>query len=407
MTGPSARRGAVLLATTLLASGEARGDPFVVSTTAGVVLDDNIFRLPARLTPNDGKRRSDTILQGQLRGHYDTLIGLQGITIDASATRYEFLTHKTLSFTGLAITGTWNWKLDSRFSGSAGYDLQRRQTTFAEFRSQGRNIVTVKQPFFEGRYQPGATLFAYGSFRHIDATNSSPSLDPADYSSDVAGGGVGYALRNQGEIRLGVKRTDTHFPNNQFVIVGTTILPVRNDFRLDEAEANILYPLGPKTTLAGRVAYSDRKVQDLSQRDFTGITGRLALDYRPSPLWSFELSARQELTGADDIYTNFVTSRAVAGYAEYHLRDWWSLRLEGETARRTYEGLPIVAPTIGREDHNRYAALSTSYAWRLGSRLDLSVRRETRNSSISQLDYHDTTGTATLTLAFGSPQVVR
>lgn len=387
-------------------AGAAQADPFVFSASGGVVYDDNIFRLPGGVTPNDGKSRDDNILQGQIGGHYGLQLGIQSIVVDASATRYEFRTHRDLSFTGLALTGTWNWRLGTRFSGTAGYDLQRRQTTFAEFRSQGRNIVTVRQPFFEGRYQPGSTLFAYGRVRHIAATNSSVLLNPADYASDVYGGGLGYALRNQGELRIGVKRTDTHFPNTQFIRVGTAILPVRNDFRLDEAEATILYPVGPKTALVGRVAYSDRKVADLSERDFSGVTGRMALDYKPSPLWTLEVSARKELTSADDIYTNFVTARAAAGYVEYHPLDWWSLRLEAETARRTYEGIPIVAPTTGRDDHNRYVALSTGYAWRLGNRLDLSVRRETRNSSIDTLDYRDITASATLTLAFGSPQVV-
>lgn len=389
-----------------LLAGAASADPLVVRATGGLVYDSNIFRIPGGTTPTDGSARDDTILQGQFGGHYEKQLGLQKITLDGAFTRYEFKTHKSLSFTGISANGTWNWALGSRFTGDAGYDLQRRQSTFAEFRTQGRNIVTVKQPFVEARYQPGSTLFAYGNYRHIDQTNTSDVLRPADYSSNVFGGGAGYKLRNYGEIRVGYKRTETHFPNEQLIILGGFILPLRNDYTLDEIEGTIAYPLGPKTALTGRIAYTDRKVEQLPERNFSGLTGRFAADYRPSPLWSFELSARKELSSADDILTNFVTSKAIAGYAEYHFRDWWSFRLEGETAKRVYEGFAIVAPTSGRDDRNRFVALSTGYAWRLGSRLDLSLRRETRNSSIDALDYHDWTGAATLTLAFGSQQVV-
>ena len=309
----------VLALGALLASA-ASAEPLVVRASGGVSYDSNVFRLQDGLQPRVGDGRDDLIALGQIGARGEANVSLQQFVVDASATRYEFSEHKSLSFTGLAITGTWNWQVGSRFAGSAGYDLQRRQTSFAEFRSNGRNIVTVKQPFVEGRYLPGSTLFAYGGYRRISGDNSSPILDVSDYRSNVASGGVGYALRNGGELRLGARRTDPHFPNNQPVVIGGLPVSLRNDYRLDEIEAQVRYPFSVKTSLTGRLAYTERKVDQASQRDFSGLTGRLALDYRPSALWAYQIVARRELTSNDDIQTNFVTTKGIAWSVEWRPR---------------------------------------------------------------------------------------
>ncbi len=393
-----------LLLAALLAS-PAAADPLVLRALGGMVYDSNVFRLPDGVQPVSDGGRNDLILQAQAGVRAEANLSLQQFVIDAAATRYDFRDHKDLSFTGIAATGTWNWRVGTKFSGSAGYDLQRRQTSFAEFRQLGRNIVTVRQPFFEARYRPGSDWFAYGSYRYTNADNSAISLEVADYTSNVYAGGLGYSLRNAGEFRLGVRRNETDFPTDQAVIIGGVPLPVRNDFRQDEIEASVIFPLGSRTALTGRLAYTERKVEQLSARDFSGFTGRLVIDYRPSPLFAFQVFARRELTGQDDIQTNFVTSDVVNGSIQYAPRDYVTLRLEAERSTRDYEGFALVAPTIGRKDHNRSVALSGGYAWRLGNRLDLTVRRETRHSTIAQLDYTASTASATLTLVFGGPQV--
>lgn len=395
-----------LLSAALLA-GPAAADPLVLRALGGVVYDSNVFRLPDGARPSTGGGRDDLVLQAQAGARVEANLSLQQFVVDAAATRYDFRGHQDLSFTGIDATATWNWRVGSHFSGSAGYDLQRRQTSFAEFRQLGRNIVTVRQPFFEGRYRPGADWFAYGGYRRTDADNSAVSLQVADYDSNAYFAGLGYTLRNAGEFRLGARRTETRFATDQTVIIGGVPLPVRNDFRQDEIEGSLLFPLGPKTALTGRLAYTDRRVEQQSGRDFSGLTGRLVLDYQASALVSFELSGRRELTGQDDIQTNFVTTDAVAGWIQYAPRDYLTFRVQAERATRDYEGFALVAPTLGRTDHNRSVALTAAYAWPLGSRLDLSLRRETRNSTVDLLDYKATTASATMTLVFGGGQVVR
>ena len=377
----------------------AAADPLELRAVAGVIHDSNVFRLPGNVAAPNG--RDDTILQAQAGARGEANVSLQQFVIDASVTRYSFQDHKNLSFTGVAANGAWNWQVGSRFSGTAAYDYQRRQTSFNEFRqTTGQNIVTVRQPSFEARYRPGNALFAYGGYRHLRGTNSAAILKVADYRSDVFSGGAGYALRNGGELRLGVKRTDTDFTSNQLVRIRGVLLPVRNDFRLDEVEGNLSYPIGPKTLLSGRVAYTDRKVADVAGRDFSGVTGRLVLAYRPTALLSFLISPRRELTGADDIQTNFVTTDAVNGSIEYRPRPYVTIRADAESTKRDYEGFAVAAPTTGRIDRGRSYGLSASYAWPLGSRFDLAVRRERRNSTIASLDFNATTLTAALALVF-------
>lgn len=377
---------------------EAGADPLQLRALAGAYYDDNLFRLPDGVAAPGG--RDDLIVQTQAAARVEANVSLQRFVVDAAVTRNTFTQHKDFSFTGINGAGTWYWQIASRLSGTAGYEHVRRQSSFAEVRTGDRNIVTIRQPFVEARYQPGRALFAYGGYRSIKSSNTLPLLEVSDYRSDIYSGGLGYQLRNQGELKVGVRRTDTGFPTDQTVVIGGVPTALRNDYRLNEIEGQIVYPLSAKTLLRGRLAYTERKVEQAAGRNFSGLTGFLTLGWQPSELLSFQITPRRELTGVDDIQTNFVTADRLTGTINWQVKRYLSVRLDADTAKRRFEGFALSAPTAGRRDRDKTASLTASYLWPLGSRLDLSVRRETRDSTINALDYKATTGSAALTLSF-------
>lgn len=393
----------VLLCAISLAT-PAMAEPLVLRAQLGATYDDNVFRLPEgeEATFGDKRGRSDWIGQAMAGVRLEANPGLQQFVVDGSITRNEYARFSDISFTGVAAQGTWNWRVGSRLSGAAGVDYRRRQSNFAEFRALSPNIVEALQPYLDVRYASGSQLFAYGGYRRIDVTNSAVALKPANYAANITTAGAGYALSNGGELRAGYRHSTNDYDVDQVVVIGGATLPLRNDFRQNEAELNVNYPLSFRTRVTGRIAYTERKVPRVPARNFSGVTGNIAAEYALSELLKFQLSVRRELSGTDELFSNFVRTDAVRGWIEYKPRDYITVRLEGDRGSRDYRGLDLVVPidVPDRKDKFSSASLAASYIWPRGNRLDLSVRHESRNSDLSVFDYKANTASVSFTMLF-------
>lgn len=374
----------------LLTAPAAFARPVELSAGAGVTYDDNIFRLPGGSEPAvDGESgRSDFILRAEARMRLTAQLSLQEFFIDASASRSQFMKFDELSFTGLQGVGQWNWRVGSRLSGDLGLTYERRLTDFSYFREQERNLEDVLSPYFHIRYVPGNQGFIYGGYSRIRFSNSSESLKPTDHDTDIVEAGLGYRFLNDAEVRVGVRRTENDYDSDQGIPVDGEL--VRNDFRQDEIEGTVEWPLGARTKVSGRLAYTERDVRDVPERNFSGLTGYVTVEYVLSELTRFYLSGRRELAGVDDILANAVKTDSITGWVEYKPKAYLTLRVEGEILWHDFREFDVLVPVVGpdRKEQIKSASLAADYRWSEDDRVELSVSREERRTNEPLFDYN-------------------
>ena len=156
---PSRRLRALAAAALLLAAGQARADAgdtlnFVAGTT--VRHEDNLFRLPASLTPAELQTRigqpskSEQVRVGYLGIRLDKGYSQQQFHLDVTATTYRYKNFSRLNFDALDYAGSWKWYLTPHLSGRLSADHKQTQANFASTTNfSGNNTTTTESRRFE------------------------------------------------------------------------------------------------------------------------------------------------------------------------------------------------------------------------------------------------------------------
>lgn len=358
-----------------------------------VLFDNNVFRLPSGTEATLGQHhgRSDLTSRTNVIVNLDQDISLQRFQLNASISRTEYLKFSEISYTGVNADAKWSWDLGSRLSGDAGAHIQRQLSSFADFRAFERNVATQWQPYFDIRYMTGARVFVYGSYKRVNTSNSSDVLLVNDYVSDVGSVGLGYSFYNEGEVAVGAKRTATNFDSTQLIILDGVSSALHNDYRQNELEAKLIWPIGFRGKFNGRIAYTQRRNREVRNRDFGGFTGSASLNYDITYLVNLSVSGRRELAGTDDILAYFATTNGAHIRFEYKPRDFAKFDIDGDYARRNYRGFDVFLPIVGtgRRDTNWSASAKLRYEWPLGSWIEVAYRHERRISNVPVLDFSD------------------
>ena len=192
--------------------------------------------------------------------------------------------------------------------------------------------------------------------------------------------------------------TDGDYPNrSQPTIVGDT------GFTQYDAGVDFSWGfLGGKSEILGRLAYTERDFTNLSQRDFSGPTGNIRFNWRPTGATGVVAIVRRQIGGVEDVTANYILTTA-ARIAPYWLVTP-RIRLEAwyEYLNRDYEGQPGVAIDLieQREDRYNYAGLSATWTPTRNWRVGLAVQYSNRSSNRPNADFDDITTTATLQFGF-------
>src|SRR5262249_27044703 len=110
-------------------------------------------------------------------------------------------------------------------------------------------------------------------YEHSDATQI--ALDNRTYSYVV---GADYVTPSDNSVGGQFRYTKGNYPNPQPIPAGTTTA-LDNDYKEYETSAVARWVVTGKSTFNGRLGYSKREHDQATQRDFSGVTGRLVYDW--------------------------------------------------------------------------------------------------------------------------------
>lgn len=123
------------------------------------------------------------------------------------------------------------------------------------------------------------------------------------------------------------------------------------------------WPYSGLLQLQGRLGYLKREHENVSQRDFSGFTGRATADYSPSGKTLLSLSMYRELGAVSEISSSYRLTTGISFDAVWSITSKITLRGGLSDVKAEFQGDPGFFLTNApiREDKIQNASLSLSY----------------------------------------------
>ncbi|KQW41961.1 MULTISPECIES: outer membrane beta-barrel protein [unclassified Roseateles] len=366
--------------------------PFYVGGSVGVSKVSNVYR--ETTATND-----DTVVSVGLLGGIDQRLGRQHLTLDGSLQNNRYSTNSDLNYRSSSLRGALNWETIGRMSGVLSAKSDR---SLADF-NIGSGIDPIRQKNIErnDEYQAIARLGVATRYTlETGLTHRRRDFTAEQYARFVYqqnAASVGVYATPAGNVRLGVVARHTKGKNPRYPI-GLAIDPSTgevvvisqpNDYTRDDIDFTTRWSTGGSSTLNTRISRSRTKNSLDQLRDFSGTTGSVAWDWRPTGKLQLNLQYSRD-TGQesvvraadlDRVYTSWQLGGSYALTAKIKL----NVKASNNRARRTSgSGAPVADAVDDNQLYNLGVRWAISRSFSLGCQYD----RVSRDSSVPQYVYN-------------------
>ncbi|MBI3897904.1 MAG: outer membrane beta-barrel protein [Gammaproteobacteria bacterium] len=394
----------------LLASAHAAGlSPYLF---IGVTHDDNVFRLADNA---DTQALLGTDERGDVYRVFEAGVDLQGqaarqvFNLHGAVDQTRFARFTALNSDGGSARGRWDWVVGNRWNGKLGYDYDRSLANLETQIADERNLRGDQRGYVEANYLMLSRWRVQGDAERREVDNSLEErrvLDTAAVSTALA---LHYLSVPAGTATDEPMSEPNYFGLQQRFIHGdyeqsqdVAGVAVDNDY--DESEtawvADWRFPAGSHAQL--RLGHTHRRYLDVTQRDFSGGTGRATFDWPLSGKTTLAMAAWRELTQADDQSASYVVSQGTNLGPSWAMTYKLKLSATLINERRDYRGdpTPILTSAPKRVDRLDSVRVTLGYALVDYVHLDLAWKTGTRDSNTDNGDYRYHSVSATLRASF-------
>ncbi|MGH8771418.1 MAG: XrtB/PEP-CTERM-associated polysaccharide biosynthesis outer membrane protein EpsL [Burkholderiales bacterium] len=358
------------------------------SGTVGLVYDDNVFRLDDNesaqaLLGESG--RSDTIRQVGVGLRYDLPVSRQTFTLEARADNYDYDRFDELSHTAYLFGGNWSYQAGPDLSGDLGYRRTQHLTSFNEVQAQVRDLITRDRGYFAANYRVYPRLQVRGALEADRIDHDADTRRALDQRILTETFGVDYVSIRENTIGVQLQLKQGEFPNRE-VVAGTT---VDNEYDEYEISAVTGWQFAPKTRFDGRLGYTDREHDQISQRDFSGITYRGTLAWAPTAKTLVDGALYREIASVEDLIASFVLTEGVTAGIAWAPTIKIVLQARAIYEDREYEGDPGLFLGTAQQRDETFRGLRLVAGYRATRAIDVSAAYEhgNRSSNIINNDY--------------------
>lgn len=373
---------AVFAALMALPAMAKEGDTFRPFVSYARYWDSNLYRLA----------ESEEALVPQLSDQYSVLSaglnvdwqpGRQRVIASASKNLVRFSRYSNLDYDGSDYQLKWNWRLGNHWSGLLGATEKITQSSLSnQMGLPVNNTVILENRFANAEWQFHPRWHVGLGAETASSTNSTTLQAPLDYEQDSVSATLGYATPKGSKLRAQLRHVDGEYPH-------------RSAFYLDrlytQTEYNLLgdWTLTGKLIARGRIGYTQRENDTQSQRDFSGLTGRISADYVPTGKTVLNWAIYRDLGNSDDIAASYQINTGTSLGAAWLITSKLTLRANGSLENRSFEGDTglFIPGLIQRDEDTVSGSLSLSYSPVRMATIDLGVQAGERRSNIAANDY--------------------
>ncbi len=362
------------------------GEPgFQLRALVGIEHETNALRVPSGANP-----KSDELAILGVGAKFNRRYGLQRIRADVEANTYRYRDQDDLNFNTINYALAWDWQVTPRAHGIISADRKqfREVTTDPVVLTNRVGRRTERAEIAEGTYDVTAAWRALAGVSHTQSSSS--VANPWDASPSVRSVrlGVGYELPSKTSLYARFRRGDGEYSDS-------TLGAANSDFRENEAELVVNWPLTVKTSVEGRLGRLERNHSSAPQRDFDGVVGHANLRWEITGKTRLAAGVGRDLSA---------TGLAGGGYVQqtrFYIGPVWqataqlAVNARYDRATRDWKDIPAGAAELGKSE--RVQLLSAGVDWEPRRFLTVStyVRGERLKSNLNS-GYRSTTVGAAL-----------
>jgi hypothetical protein len=260
-----------------LGTAQAQERPWTLSAAQALRYDSNVFRTE-RGTPAETDVSSITSLDGRLRAR----LGRQQAYVGAGLSAHRYRDNDQLDFTGRTLEAGVNWATVERLSGTVRYVQNLGSAVYgAADAPQVRDRVLERTQLAEATVRFGMTsrsaLLAGWAHRRVDY--SIVAYQDREYQQNVASLGYQYGVDRALTLGVGTRYTRDRTPRYDEPTPGTF---VENRSTRRDLDFTAAWQPGGLSTVSARVSASRQRHTQATAADFSGVTGSLRWEYRPT-----------------------------------------------------------------------------------------------------------------------------
>jgi exopolysaccharide biosynthesis operon protein EpsL len=366
---------APLLTMVACAGAQARqGDTLQGFVSYTATYDSNIFRTASG-------EQSDIYHQLGAGLLLDWKESRQQVTGRVSASKTRFSDLSVLDYNGYDFQGQWNWQLGNHLSGQLGYTASRSLGSFVDSTvGLTQNTVDRSRKFVNGSYQFHPRWRINAAVDSDKLEYGADSQDDSDRTLDAAELGADYLTPKGSRLGMFVKVIDGKYPNRQ--VLPFPFTTVDNSFEQREIGLRTFWAYDGKLTFSGRAGQAQREHDEVPQRDFTGLTGRVDATWQATGKLRIGGAIYRDIGAVEDIYSSYSVNDGIRITPSWQISSKLALDAQAYVERRSFEGDPF-SIGIHRQDDAHGYSLSLNYQPKTWASLGMSVQSGSRDSNLA------------------------
>ena len=374
------------------------GDRDVLQLFTGLELErhSNLFALPDGTSPKAlyGKSsRSDTLIRALAGVSFDRQVSLQRFRFDASVLPVKMLEYSRFDHVGYSAGGHWDWAVGKPYFGTLGARFTSGATAFGNYYINRQNIEQRAKVYGSAGIRLTPDLAAFVGLDSETLDNSYSGVRASDYRFASTEAGLRFARGDASSVDLVWRHTNGDYPNRQVVDALGNLLPgaVDNQFRQDAILARLQVRPSNDSRIGGQIGYTQRQFDNLSQRDFGGVTGGLNVEWKPTGLFTMRADLIRDIQSEQLLTASYVDLTTLRLRPSFQLTGKIVLNGLVDVSRASYDGDPGIAASGGRarKDDITVLGIGLAYEYARNITVNLEARQTQRKSSVSSVEFTD------------------
>ncbi|HEY8117834.1 MAG TPA: XrtB/PEP-CTERM-associated polysaccharide biosynthesis outer membrane protein EpsL [Methylophilaceae bacterium] len=352
----------------------------------GIRFEDNLFRLSDSVDASSfpGKpSKSDLIYSANAGIKIDKPYAQQRFQLDLVATQNKYQNNSFLDFTGLDYRAAWLWHLTPHISGTVLAEQDQQLVNFADFRAfNDSNVQTNQVRVFNIDGEVGSGLHLIGGLLDVRSRNSQNFTAVGNYVQRGGEYGIKYIAPSDSWISLVQRETQGEYRGR----ILDPVAQLDTGFEESETEAKLNWKLTGKSTIDARLSYLDRSHDHFSQRDYSGMTGKVEYQWAATGKLQFNASLARNLYSFQEATNSYYVADTLSIGPVWKITAKTTLRARYDYSDRDYRGAIVPVASL-RQDTVHSFIMGAD--WQATRTILVSgiLQRDIRASNFNNLDY--------------------
>lgn len=308
----------------------------------------------------------------------------QTIQAHVELNQTRFNTYGQLDNDGHDAYLKWAWKIGSRATGDVGVADTLKQASYTNVKQPVKNQIRTRRGTLNGAIQLAYPWQVQFGMESVRTSNDAAAQLLQDATVDALKGGLQYRSDKGSTVAWVSRRSEGRYPNRQLI----GVMAVDNDYQQWDNGVAAVWKLSEKTSMTGKLNFTQRGYTDVPQRDFSGFTGLLSLGWNATEKTTLNASTYRDIDAIESSAIENTTASYALNQGVAVGADWkptakltFSTRLSHDHI--AYAGDPgfVLSTQAVREDRLTMAQAGLQYNVRSNTQIGLILRRGVRHSN--------------------------